>query len=238
MAEFDVIAQATFQMDSGLSKDRVENTFHFVGDDTGHTHEEMAWGVAQTLGGFYSSTPTGGLFPLDTFLSRKLGAVGVSRVGKVTLYDFAAAKPRPELLVAHFTMNGASSVAGLPTEVALCLSYFSGRNLARQRGRIYIGPLNVAAITNDEPALPAPNFISVLTNTGNDMAQTPATVMARGVAQMVEVPPVGVVPVAMHWAQHSTKQPVWGDVTNIWVDNEWDTQRRRRQVATARVTLP
>jgi hypothetical protein len=132
-----------------------------------------------------------------------------SRVVEVKCYDLADAEPRP--VRAHSIFNPGTPAAPDeigPRQVALCLSYYAGRNLPATRGRIYVGPINAPP--------PVPN-----TGVMNE-------VMALGNALF------NIGGANVHWQQHSEKTGVSSTITDIWVDNRWDTQRRRLVKATAR----
>jgi hypothetical protein len=92
--------------------------------------------------------------------------------------------------------------------VSLCLSYFSERNLPRFRGRLFIGPWNFA---EERPNTSAINSLMTL---------------ATGLAA------VGGIDV--DWGLWSPSRNAFSKITNVWVDNEWDTQRSRGLRATTR----
>lgn len=98
-------------------------------------------------------------------------------------------------------------------EVALCLSYYSGANTPRRRGRMYLGPL-----------------------TGTQMNNRPSINLLQGVIDLgAGINALGGLDVS--WVQYSPTDNVNSDVTDYYVDNAWDTQRSRglnptgRQVA-------
>jgi hypothetical protein len=135
-----------------------------------------------------------------------------SRKIQVKCYDMADAKPRPVRATSNFVPSGAWELAEslAPRQVALCLSYFAGRNLPATRGRIYIGPFvnpeSVPSVTHQSMVL---DLGSALFNVGG---------------------------ANVHWQQYSDKGNVGSTITAIWVDNRWDTQRRRLVKATSRLT--
>lgn len=127
--------------------------------------------------------------------------------------------PTPRSPVATFTMTGLpTSTSAGPPEVALVLSYqgekISGLPQARRRGRVYLGPL--AAMTDSRPPSGLINFAE---NAGQALldASNAATDWT--------------------WAQYSPTNGSGINVTNGWVDNEYDIQRRRGRKATARQTF-
>lgn len=138
------------------------------------------------------------------------------------LYDRADAKPRAPKF--QGTFNFTSVPAGLPAppEVSLCLSFqgnrISGIRQARQRGRVYIGPLDVALV--ETTGRPTAGAITLLRNAGNDLRIASA---AAG---------------AWDWVVWSAVSSEPSPVTNGWVDDEFDTQRRRGRVPTVRNVFP
>lgn len=90
-----------------------------------------------------------------------------------------------------------------PREVALCLSYYAGQNVPRRRGRMYIGPYGKAAM-GERP------YEALATQLGT---------LAQGLADLGGV--------NVQWVQHSPTTGEFHNVTNWWVDDEWDTRRSR-----------
>lgn len=129
-----------------------------------------------------------------------------------TAYNMADVKPRPIVRTKTFTAADAG-VQG-PGEVALCLSYYSGRNLPRTRGRIYLGPLQ-GSITNTVAPSSSPRE-AIMT-----MAQAFKDAATAG---------------NFTWVLHSIKDNDYLPITDVWCDNAWDTQRRRGAKATSRLT--
>jgi hypothetical protein len=139
---------------------------------------------------------------------------------EVVSWDFDDTPPRAPVLRTLATLAG-FSINGLPPEVAICVSFqgtrLSGVPQARRRGRVYIPFLQETA--NDSTGRPASALITSLATaagallTASDSAATWA------------------------WEIWSAAGPGFTTVTDGWVDNEWDTQRRRGRVATSRTTF-
>lgn len=110
----------------------------------------------------------------------------------------------------------------LPTEVALVLSYRSdapvGQNAARYRGRVYLGPLG--AVGADRP--------------NNAIVEQ---VRDAAAALYLESENSGVGTSEFTWEQYSQTNNAYNVVTGGFVDNEFDTQRRRGRAATNRITF-
>ncbi len=126
-------------------------------------------------------------------------------------YNMADAKPRPVKARSAWVKGQASTGQSVPREVALCLSYFSERNIPRFRGRLYIGPWDFA-----EPR-PLPQ------------ALTACLALATGLAN-VGGPDVD-------WGLWSPTRVAFSKITAGWCDNEWDTIRSRGRKPTSRTTF-
>lgn len=117
---------------------------------------------------------------------------------------------------------------GLPAEVACCLSFNGAfgsdpefgpgtRPRSRDRGRIYFGPLiSSMAVTDGTTGRVTPNpslqgDLIIAASVLRDDADT-------------------------HWAVWSRKDAALKLVTTVSVDDSFDTQRRRGEAATARIT--
>lgn len=107
-----------------------------------------------------------------------------------------------------------STTAG-PTEVAFVVSYqgarISGLPQNRRRGRFFLGPLEA----QDTPRPDAAQVTAV-----KDAALS--LLVASNAAS------------DWTWAQYSPTNGIGIDVSDGWVDDEWDTQRRRGRTATYR----
>lgn len=132
----------------------------------------------------------------------------------VKVYDMTDVKPRPERAVSVYTPTSWSTDAAFgPRQVALCLSYYSTRNLPRQRGRIFIGPLDTVYMTEVPP--------SGLYNMILDLGHGLFDIGGENVAHVV-------------WSPTGDASHV---VSDYWVNNAWDTMRSRLEKESSRVTL-
>lgn len=131
--------------------------------------------------------------------------------------------PRPERGFWQSADPG-SPVQSLLRQQALCLSFYATRNLARQRGRVYIGPW--FSPTNATEYAPSGAMSQVLAN-GHGLFD----IGGENVAHVVY----------SHVTQPDGPNGVSGDspwiVTDYWADNSWDIVRRRKQKATQKQTL-
>lgn len=210
------MAQFVMQGASGLPEDRYVNTFNFIEDAPAVvSHEDAAVGIDIALGNFYTLTQSTG-FAMEAFLARH-----VAGVAEVRVYNFDDPQPREPIILTR-NIDPPATARAMPSEVAVCLSYYSFLNVPRQRGRIYFGPINGDAVES-VPTVPHPtaNFLNTLAEAGTDLAVSGA---AAG---------------QLRWAVLSRATPgvvEWGPITDGWVDNAFDTQRRRGEKATARTT--
>lgn len=152
---------------------------------------------------------------LDPYLAENLAGTGTLR-----LYDLSDPEPRQPF--AGYAMTLTPGTSNLPSEVSLCMSFqgdpTSGQPQARRRGRVYIGPLSDDALAS-ATGRPAELFVTALVNAGQallDASQASAT---------------------WDWIVWSPTAASQFVVTNGWVDNEFDTQRRRGLRATGRSTF-
>ena len=120
-------------------------------------------------------------------------------------------------------LSGITAGAGTPTarELAICLSfrgeYVSGASAARRRGRIYFGPLVATAIGSTGLVLTA--AVTTMATAGG------ALLTASNAAS------------DWAWIVWSPTSGAGYPVTEGWVDNAPDIQRRRGTLATVRTTF-
>lgn len=128
-------------------------------------------------------------------------------------YDMADAEPRPVKATAVW-QQGAADFNGSsgPREVALCLSFYAARNLPRYRGRLYLGPW-ISGVCLERP---------------NSAVISSARAVGTGIAALGGV--------SVDWQLYSPTRLAFSKVTNVWVDDEWDTVRSRGLKATSRST--
>jgi hypothetical protein len=279
--------EAVFQSKTNLPKDRFVNTFHFVGGtgaaSAANSTEMLA--CASRIANFYSKPYSygGGSAYLSDWLSQE-----IEPLVTVNVYDHAEGldlpkgqRPPRRPFPFHFTLPAAGRFAlalsgNLPEEVALCLSYFSTRNSPRERGRLYLGPFNLAAVGTPATitSRPDPNLIATMVAAATDLATVEdgvidisnALVDGLFIAGLFGLPgapkqpsfldPALSFPPAspVNWVQHSVvgtgtmptkKNPQLPNapaetfelVGGGWVDNEWDSQRRRRIESSARTNF-
>jgi hypothetical protein len=129
------------------------------------------------------------------------------------VYDAEA--PAPNFPVATKRVrNGVSPASPTNRDVAVCLSFFADVNRPRHRGRLYI---------------PVP-----LTGVAPSAALVPSTLRTK-VGDLVPIF-AGLGGLDVDWVVWSRVDRVARKVSDWWVDDSWDTQRRRGRRATARTT--
>lgn len=201
-----------------LPEDRVVNVFHFHDPTLLPPDPAITTCLANVLD-FYN-TPTAGGTPLGSWLSP-----WVQRPAKLIGYNMLEAKPRiPHEL--EFTLPAAVG-AGMPEEIAVCLSITGAPPItARRRGRIYFGPITDAGTAVDMGTVSAPSRPSQGSNA--DLLQS---LVNAGKRLMDNSTAEG-----MPWAIRSTVPAEnYVIVTGGYVDNAFDTQRRRGPDPTGRL---
>lgn len=156
---------------------------------------------------------------IETFLSATL-------TGNVTAryYDLADPEPRVPRFMNTWTIT--PNTASLPREVAVCLSFksptLSGDIAARRRNRIFIGPLaGIATHTSlyDSDLRPSTAMIDALLDAAQQLQFAASSEL-------------------YNWITYSQVEAAGGGVTEFWIDNAFDTMRKRGRAATTRTTRP
>jgi hypothetical protein len=196
-------AMAVFQGGSGLPEDRFVNTFHFLSPQAYAGDRTI---VADAVAGFYTTA----------YSSKTVGGYlspYVIRGFQVRTYDLDTPGPGREPYVKTYTLgvmmtDGAVPLGNMVEEASVCLSYRAiPPYTARRRGRIYIGPLNTGAIsaaTSTSPSRVAGQFSTCIKNAALALVNT-----------------------GLGWSVHSTKDGTYNLIHDGWVDDAFDTQRRR-----------
>lgn len=216
MADKLMRAQVTVVIDQALPENYIMNTFYFDGDD-GLTDSIYHAHVEDMLTDFYQA------------IDEVVFGAGVGGEATVKIYDMRDPEPRvPEHQFSiPLTPNAATD---LPHEVAICMSFaadpISGVNPQRLRGRVFLGP-----VANNQVVLSAGQpYITSAARTA---------IATAGAALLV---PRGEEPgPKVSWAIYSPTtdatssiDDAFNDVQSGWVDNAFDTQRRRGPKATER----
>jgi len=126
---------------------------------------------------------------------------------QISVRAYDAQGTPPVFPAGEFVRNVGGAPAALSVrEVALCLSYFSGRNTPRQRGRLYIP---VAVI-----------------GTASQLTVRPGTAVINKVKALVPIF-TGLGGVDVDWSVYSRVDDEARAVSDWWVDDEWDIIRSR-----------
>lgn len=189
---------------TNVIEDAATNTFHFDADTVG----DLA-AVSAALQTCYQA--------MRTHYSNLMAQNG----HEIKYYRLSDPPPRATVRLDTFNFTTAPTVAPLPTEVAMTVSFqggaSSGQPQSRRRGRIFFGPLNTSAVDGSA-------FLASGVRT--------AAVNAFGV--LLDASQAAT---AWKWSVFSTVNGTGVEVQNGWVDNAFDTQRRRGRRTTARTVF-
>lgn len=209
--------QHALQSASGLPTDRYINSFYFAQAEL-TTPEDLS-SMTSAIQSFYTGVPTGQSSALKSLFSVRAGGAFAT----MKFYDMDQPMPRAPIHENSYDFNLGTNGKGLPSEVAICLSYeapqISGQIQRRRRGRIYLGPLNdtcmnVASPT--EPARPTPGARQLILDAARDL-----WALAQGQG--------------WNWNVHSTVGGSSATISRFWVDDAFDIQRRRGEAPTSRL---
>lgn len=211
------LAQAVLTSVSGLPEDNCINTFHVEYD--GALGPTDAQTIATAVQNFYNVAQTDGN-KVCHFISDAISRV--ADACRVKVYDLSDPEPRAPVLEDPWTLGAEALTNQLPHEVAIALSYRgaveSGANMARRRGRIYIGPLTTAAAQST-------------------IAQCrPATIVATTLLDAADDLQSELVADTKAWVVYSRIDDEPHIIEHCWVDDAFDIQRRRGVAPTSRTT--
>jgi hypothetical protein len=203
---------------SGLAKDVFVNSFAFLNAASAPVDDTVRNAVTGALASFYN-VGASGINPLSSYIGQYADR-GTNKC-LVKTYDMGETSPRTPL-IGSFTLGAMGSGGGpIPNEVAVCLSFKSTEVKGpRGRGRVFVGPLNGATVheEDDLSIRPLLAFRNSLLHAGTALRDSSATTGAN-------------------WCIYSSFGPDhMHPVTSVWVDNEFDTIRKRGESATSRVS--
>lgn len=178
---------------------------------------------------YYQNDSAGGLLPVDyTNHAQEVcdaysGQWNQKLAYVVNVYDMTDAEPRPIRGSARYTPTGGTDPVSNygPPQVAIVIAFYADRNIVGRRAHIYLGPWPTAAMTHtfgptERQAL-LDGFVNALWNVGG-----------ANVYHVVYHTKDG-----MHGQVAGSSEAV----TDYWIDDRWDTQRRRCPKPTTRSTL-
>lgn len=221
---------------TGLPEDDVVTTYHWETDEGAYAVATAAALNGHVAAAWEAVTAPGTSKP-STWISPE-----ISRVTVPTNKTYGISGGSPLAVNDWLAMTASSFDQGMPSEVALCLSYNADltnvleeapddadadaapeRPAARRRGRIFVGPLILTCATATEPVRPIDTM-------RNDL-------LGLGVALGNPTNPT-LTAVNTKWVVNSN--PGFGganyEIIRCSVDNAFDTQRRRGVKQTNRLT--
>jgi hypothetical protein len=201
---------------SGLPEDRYITTWAFRTLDNLPPTEAQLSTAAGLVSDFFTAVSAGQVSPVASLLGIQVDKPNC----EARCYRLGDAPPREPFV---FPKNlGAVGTSGLPSEVAICASFYATRNMPRRRGRVYIGPLSSNGnVINDQGDVPRPRPASIAVN-----AISLSSKRLQAAAAAAQLP----------WGIVSQTDLVMRDVTNGWVDDAFDTQRRRGEESQSRIS--
>lgn len=217
----NVSVRIILNSETGLPQDAVVNTFAAIAPiDT----EIQVGDLASAFIAFYrDDTPTGG--EVQQLLSNALASgAGAARIELYEINLGTGLMGTPFYVNDFPITQGGSAEDLLPNEVAICSSFGAtappGVNPQRRRGRVFVGPLKRAACV--------PNAQTGQPEVSDYFLDTIVEATERLALELIDIGATLCV-----W---SRKDAVLTPVTRGWVDREFDTQRRRGNVAQSRTT--
>jgi hypothetical protein len=132
----------------------------------------------------------------------------------VSAYNVEAPPKTPPMAIARSNVGGAVKDPGLPPELAVCLSFFSGQNRASYRGRLY---------------MPVWFFSSTAADLGTKIPTSLRTQAANFVSGFA-----GLGGANVDWGVWSSTTHAFHKATDYFVSDAWAIQRSRGIQETAR----
>lgn len=225
MAEYTV--QYIKHLTTGLPEDDVVTTFHFKTNEAGVSQDTALDLAGHVAASHFNATNTANGAFLEQYIS---GEVSRTNLPDLRVYDeLNPGSPIAETNQLSFRNKG-SGFVDMPGEVSVCLSFRGAygqlleelgttRPKARVRGRIYEGPL-VAQTGSGVPVRPDSNMRAMLLDFADRLGDV------SGIPELVAV--------NAQWVVWSRTNASSVPVVEAWVDNAYDTQRRRGVAPTSR----
>lgn len=182
--------QASFGADTAFPRDRAVITPHFQTAAVLTDADELCTDLATALRTWCGTTR------------------------EVTVKAYDAQGTAPVFPIGSHTVDvGETPVSIVPREVACCLSFYSGQNVPRKRGRLYM-----------------PLFVLAAASAGLRPSSGQRTKIGDVATILADLGGVDV-----DWVVYSRANDSALPVSNWWVDDEWDTIRSRGLRATTRL---
>lgn len=233
------LAVVTIPHVSGFAEDAVVNTLA-IRTDPGWTIADGTLSIVDPIENFYNN-PNVPADQLSDYLS--LGLSRAALAVSVKIYNVAAAldgTPHGSPIAEdHFTLGAPPNYPAMPEEVALALTLRAEdwavqpveqpdnldgdlvpqRPRSRYTGKVFVGPFNNQAATEDaaKKARPVTSLMTAMLN-GAELMKDELEAAGHS------------------WCVWSRKDATFRAITHVQVDNAWDTQRRRGVDPTVRTT--
>lgn len=206
------LAMAVFLTDAADDEGGFVNTWYFEDEGGPRTVDLVADDIEEWLNVFYTSVNA----PATKTVTQLMSPVCDVSNATIRVYDLGEAAPRTPT-IRGLAMTTPQSSSALPNEVAACLSFHSatpttggGTLNKRKRGRVYLGPFGTGALASwtagDGDAFLHADLIAAVKN---------SIIAADALTSDVE------------WQQYSRASNDFEPVTQCFIDNRFDTQRRR-----------
>jgi hypothetical protein len=199
---------AVFQRQSGLPEDVVVNSWAFK-VNAGFTPDPNIF--RDVLDAFYTGVHDG-VSSVRDHMHPSLTSLAYR------VYDLGQLPPREVTVVPSVTWQKPTG-DGLPEECSIVLSFYADRNLPRKRGRLYIGPLDTGSMVQTIDGQTRPSLAAR------------QAIRAGAINVLNTSQPVG-------WSVVSQTNASSHLITAGWVDDAFDTQRRRGPAASSRIVFP
>lgn len=222
--------KTTIPHDSGLAEDAIVYTTHWMHTDDSRTASQVALSAISNMSAFLTQQ--------GSDLSSQYDPAHPH----FQAYNLLDTEPRVPLFDTMPTLTvGSANPNDLPPEIAIVVSYQaapeSGLNQRRRRGRFYWGPLsfNISG-TPDIPTVPTAIVDSLAAAAWNKLVIPTPTDASLAVfsGYTATDTPVGETPPSGADYIPELVPGSFSRVSQLWVDNAWDTQRRRGLKATYR----
>lgn len=222
--------KTTIPHDSGVPADAIVLTTHWVHVADGDSPLEVEASARTNMTAFLTSVK-------DLVSSHY-------NMGQIQHKTFNMLDPEPRIplttATAVITPTGAVT-NDFPAELAVVISFqgtpMSGTNQRRRRGRIYLGPLSFALTAGADYWLVPTAWVDSLAQAAWEKFVIPTPtkgVLAVYSSYTAKQIPVGGTPTEDDEEVPELIPGSFTKVTQVWVDNAWDVQRRRGLKATYR----
>lgn len=140
---------------------------------------------------------------------------------EIKYYMLPAVEPNYPYDTDFWNLGAAPAGSAFPDEVAVCLSFQGGRQAgfpqARRRGRVYLGPFDATINAGNRPVA---GFLTAAANAATTMSTA-----------------INAISAASEWVVWSEADQQGVTIVDGWLDNAFDTQRRRGVQANSRTTF-